>query len=352
MKFKVAILKSEAAYEHELWIKVCEKTPHIECVDIIELTNDNWLAMVTKKDYDLFLLRPPGRSEQFKRLYDERVYIISSIMRKRIYPSYNEVLIFENKRLLRDWLISNTIPCPPTYVFFHEKEAISFINKSLEFPLVGKTNIGASGSGVVFMHNKEEAKRYINQAFSIGVKTITGPKLFKGSLLNKIIKSITKKGFLKNRMKEYSVTANLSQKGFVILQKFVPHSFEWRCVRIGDSYFAHKKMAVNNKSSGTLIKGYDPVNESLLDFIRSVTEKTNLTSVSIDLFEKGNEFLVNEIQCFFGQSDPYQMLVDGVPGRYRHLEGKWVFEPGDFNTHESYDLRIEHALNILKLEIT
>ena len=88
--------------------------------------------------------------------------------------------------------------------------------------------------------------------------------------------------------------------------------------------------------------------ESLLTFIREITEKTGLSSVSIDLFERDGQYLVNEVQCFFGQSDPYQMLVDSVPGRYLCMEGSWVFEAGDFASNACYDLRLEHALTLVK----
>ena len=96
------------------------------------------------------------------------------------------------------------------------------------------------------------------------------------------------------------------------------------------------------------MKGYDPVPVSLLEFIRETTERTGLSSVSIDLFERDGQYLVNEIQCFFGQSDPYQMLVDSVAGRYRFLGQKWVFEAGDFASNACYDLRLEHALGLIR----
>jgi hypothetical protein len=54
------------------------------------------------------------------------------------------------------------------------------------------------------------------------------------------------------------------------------------------------------------------------------------------------------MQCIFGQSDPYQMLVNGQPGRYRRIDGNWTFEPGDFNRIESFLLRLEHFIEILK----
>jgi hypothetical protein len=86
----------------------------------------------------------------------------------------------------------------------------------------------------------------------------------------------------------------------------------------------------------------------LLDFIREITERTGITSVAIDLFDHKGRYLVNEIQCFFGQSDPYQMLVNSVPGRYRFTDGIWKFEAGDFASNACYDLRLEHALKMVR----
>jgi glutathione synthase/RimK-type ligase-like ATP-grasp enzyme len=348
MKYNVAILKSEASFEHELWLNACEENPLVESADIIELTADNWYSLVINKNYDIFLLRPSGRSELFKRLYDERAYIISLVLNKKVYPSYNELFIYENKRVLRDWMLANGIPHPKTYIFFNKKEALNFITGFESYPIVAKTNIGASGSGIDFLRTKNDARVYISGAFSGGISRSSGPKLLKGSLLAKTKKVLFKKGFLKNRLKEYAITSDQKQKDFIIFQEFVPHIFEWRCVRIGDAYFAHKKIAINNKSSGTLIKGYDPVPEKLLDFIRNITNRTKIHSVAIDVFEKDDSYLVNEIQCFFGQSDPHQMLVDGKPGKYCFVNNKWIFKAGDFNKNESYNLRLEHALGQLK----
>ncbi len=348
MKYLLAILKNETQFDHEPWISSCEKKQDIILYDVIDITETNWLSRVTAKNYDFYLLRPPGRLEHFKRLYDERVFIISEVLKKMVYPSPAEVFIYENKRLLNDWLSANNIPHPGTFVFYSEKKASDFANSRNIFPVVGKTNIGASGSGVVLINTRQDLLRYSKEAFVTGVGTKTGPKFSKGSLITKIKKAVTKKGFIKQRLKDYSSTASQKQKGFIILQEFILHTYEWRCVRIGDSFFAHKKIAKNNKSSGTLLKAYDSVPHSLLEFIKTITDKTGIASVAIDVFTKDNTFLVNEIQCFFGQSDPYQMLVDGKPGRYRFIENKWVFEEGMFNGNLSYDLRLEHALSLIK----
>ena len=66
--------------------------------------------------------------------------------------------------------------------------------------------------------------------------------------------------------------------------------------------------------------------------------------MAVDLFEtKSGNYLVNEMQCIFGQSDPYQMLVDNKPGRYIYKD-RWIFEEGDFASNECYDLRLEYIL--------
>ena len=40
------------------------------------------------------------------------------------------------------------------------------------------------------------------------------------------------------------------------------------------------------------------------------------------------------------------MEVDGIRGRYVFTNGSWIFEEGNFNTNESYDLRLIEALEI------
>ena len=115
-------------------------------------------------------------------------------------------------------------------------------------------------------------------------------------------------------------------------------------MRIGDSYFAHKKLLQGDKTSGSLEKSYENPPLDLLDYIKELTDKHDLDSVAIDLFSHNKKYLINEIQCIFGQSDSYQMKVDGIIGRYIYTNDSWEFEQGKFNNNENYDLRLSHAL--------
>ena len=76
-------------------------------------------------------------------------------------------------------------------------------------------------------------------------------------------------------------------------------------------------------------------------------------SMAIDIFEgKNSGYLVNELQTIFGHIPDkkygtfHRLEVNGIPGRYINKDGKWIFEEGDFNTNQSYDLRLETAIDL------
>lgn len=348
-KYKLAILSNEIEDDHKLWVKACEDFSELIEFKVINLTKSNWLERISEYNFDYYLAKPPGLTARFKQLYDERIYLIENYLKLPLYPSANEIFIYENKRFFYSWLRINNLPHPATKIFYNQSEAMDFICNS-QFPLVAKNNIGASGSGVKILKNNHEAADYVNRSFSeMGAFRKSYPKIFKGNLLRRINYYWKNPEEIKTRKAKYQAIRSDRQIGYVILQEFIPHSFEWRVVVIGDSYFAHKKLKSGEKASGSLLKNYDNPPLYLFDFVKPIMQNNNFYSQAIDIFEpRKGELLINEMQCIFGQSDPYQMLVDGTPGRYRFINGNWVFEKGDFNLNESYNLRIRHILDLLK----
>lgn len=348
-KFKLAILANENQEDHALWIAACEKRSHEIAREVIDLTANDWFIRVEQSKADVFIARPPGISAQFKQLYDERLYILAEIMKKPVYPSLMECLVYENKRLLSYLLKAQNIPHPATHVFYFKEEALDQCRQG-NYPLVAKTNIGASGSGVRILNNFSDAEKYLKASFSgKGSPKRWGPNTSRGNWTKRAFYYILHPWKIGDKLALYVRKKSEKQSGFVVLQEFVPHDFEWRCVRIGDSYFAHKKIATAGKASGTLEKAYDNPPLQLFDFLYEITQKLGFTSLAVDMFETpGGEYLVNEMQCYFGQSDPWQMLIDEKPGRYRPVNGKWIFEEGMFNTNQSYDLRLDHLLSLYK----
>jgi len=348
-KIKFAILGNENADDHKRWVCACEKYKKILLYETVDLTGHKWLDNIRNFEPDMLLAKPGGMAAPLKQLYDERLMILVNELGLKCFPTLEEVLIYENKRFLSYWLKANMIPHPETWVFYFQDEAARFL-ETADYPIVGKVNIGASGSGVSILQNKQEAFGYLQQCFSSkGAPRRWGPNLDKGKFLRRGFHYILNPKDIKKKASKYKTVKSDKQKGFVIFQEYVSHDFEWRVVAIGDSYFAHKKLKIGEKASGSTLKKYENPPIKLFDFARKIMEKFGFLSQAIDVFEKKDGgFLVNEMQCIFGQSDPYQMLVDGKPGRYVFEDGKWAFEPGDFNTNESYDLRLKTAISLLE----
>ena len=348
---RIGILGNEQEDSHLQWSKACEIYKNSLSYDVIDLTAFDWMERLTAKEFDFLLVKPPGMTARYKQLYDERIFIVDQVLKIPLFPTALEIYIYENKRFLNSWLKANNLAHPKTKVFFSKKEALHFIDRAT-WPLVAKVNIGASGSGIKILRNKGQAIRYIYQAFSTkGVSRRWGPNLNSGNMLKRGFHYILHPKDIKKKAIKYKAVKSDNQTGFVIFQEYIPHDFEWRIVGIGGSYFAHKKIKIDGKASGSLLKNYDNPPTILFDFAKEIMEKFDFTSQAIDVFETSNgDLLINEMQCIFGQSDPYQMLVDGKAGRYCYKDGRWLFEEGDFNTNESYDLRLKTAIRLFEEE--
>ncbi|MFW6046574.1 MAG: ATP-grasp domain-containing protein [Candidatus Woesearchaeota archaeon] len=344
---KVAILRNEEQDSAKKWKIACQKKG-LEYEEI-NLTSYQWFENVINKPFDFFLLRPSGNLSHFKQMYDERLYIIAKILKLTTFPTYEECLIYENKRLLSYFLKANKIPHPSTNVFYSKMEATEFLRHQ-KFPVIAKTSIGASGTGVKVLKDFSQAKNYVSKAFSNkGIKRSFGPNRSTGSPSKWAEKAIKSPGYFKKKLKQYLTTYKHGESDFLIFQKYIPHNYEWRMVRIGNSYFGHQKVKQGDKASGT--KGIDYVDppKELLNFTKELCEKYNFNFMAVDLFEDGEGgYLVNELQTIFGHVQDYILEVEGKPGRYLYQNKQWIFEEGEFNTNESYDLRLETAIELFK----
>lgn len=343
----VGILRNEDPSSGRKWEIACQKR-QID-YEVIDLTSHNWLKYVKNPELDFFLLRPAGNLAHFKTLYDERLYIISKILNFKTFPSYEETIVYENKRLLSYFMEASEIPHPITNVFYSKKDALDYLNKA-QLPLVAKTSIGASGSGVKILRTNTQARKYILKAFSNkGIKRSFGPNKSIGSPTSWTKKALKSPSFFIKKLKQYFTIYKIREKYFVIFQEYIPHDYEWRMVKIGESYFGHQKVKQGDKASGTKGIDYIAPPESLLNFTKNLCDKHNFQFMAVDIFEDGKGgYLVNELQTIFGHVQDYILAVNGKPGRYVHHSGEWLFEEGDFNTNESYDLRLEVALELFK----
>lgn len=344
----LAILQNEVPDDHLLWEHACAERADVLTWEVVDITRADWLQRMRAGRFDAMLATPPGWSTPFRIQFDERITILHQVLGIPIYPSFEEIQVYENKKYLAYWLEAHDIPHPKTFVSYYEDEALAFVETSA-LPLVGKTSIGGGGSGVAILKTRAAAVEYVKNTFSgKGATLNVGPKWRKKGFAKRVLKKLFNPTEFRQKLQQYQFQRSEVQKDFVILQEHIPHDFEWRVVRIGNAFFAHKKLVKGDMASGSLLKGYDSPPLELFDFVEQITDRRGFLSQAVDLFETPDRgYLVNEMQCIFGQSDPYQMLVDGQPGRYRRIGGQWTFEPGDFNRLECFAARVEHVVGML-----
>lgn len=135
----------------------------------------------------------------------------------------------------------------------------------------------------------------------------------------------------------------------MLVQDYQKIKWEWRIIKIGDSFFGHQKLLKGDFASGSGRVGrVDPPKE-LLTLVKDICEKGNFYSMGADIFETiDNKYYVNELQSLFLSIRDSQMRINDVPGRYKLIDGQYVFEKGEFNRFGSYLLRVEHFIKLLQ----
>ncbi len=310
--YRFGIFMNSAQY-HQHYVKACLEmgVPF----HVIDIYGDDWLEQTLRTRCDVFLVWPDGFLNLYNTCIKERLYILEHELHLPVFPQFHEIWLYENKRNMAYWLESHSIPHPRTWIFYHRKDALEFID-SCELPIVVKSQFGASATGVRIFRSRSKLRRHIEKIFRRGW-TPAGHDL---------------------REKEW---------GFVILQEYIRVAKEWRLVRIGNSFFGHVKGRRGDFHSGSGVVKWDVPSKKHLDFLYLVTEVGNFRSMNIDVFEtEDGELLVNELQTVFGASFSVdQLRIEGKPGRFvREDSGQWKFEEGDFARNACANERIRYII--------
>ena len=305
---RLGILK-EFTHAHKHYIGACRDmgVPY----RLIDLAAPDWVSRVRQSGCDAFLVHPSAHMTVWKRMFDERLKVLVDDLGKMIYPSYEELWLYESKRRMHYWLQAHSVPHPQTWVFYSRRQALEFC-RTAPLPIVFKSDLGAGASGVRIFRRRGALERFVNFCFTKGV--------------------VRRNGDPRDR-----------QWGSVILQEYLADAAEWRVIRIGRSYFAHQKLKKGEFHSGSGSVGWYRPSQGLLDIVRQVTDLGGFTSMDCDIFQTAEgRYVFNELQCMFGFERPYQMLIDQRPGRFLHSqETGWQFQEGVFCQNGGSNLRVE-----------
>ena len=331
---KIGIFTSFASVLTEKAVKACESL-EVD-YEIVDICSSEWIKNVQSSDCDGFFCPSNAISQELKSIQDERYYFVSQVMHRPIYPDFLGLFLHESKRNMSAWLEINNFPRAKTRVFTDRKEAVEYL-ENCQYPIVTKANVGAGAAKVVIIKKKRQAIRMAKKCLTRGKASILKPGF--------AYKARFKKWFIPT-LRDF----RNRQKDYFIVQDFVKDvQWEWRILKIGDSYFGHQKLFKGEFASGSGRVGWVAPPVELLKMVRELCIKGGFPCMDADIFEtKDGKYYINELQAVFGSYLDYQMSIDGIHGRFVDKDGEFVFEEGDFNVFGSQKLKIEHFVSLLK----
>lgn len=312
---RIGILK-DPFLGHEPYIVACKEMG--VGYRVVDIFAHDWIEQIKNSGCKVFLVWPGECIQEWKRLYDDRLRIMVDDIGLIVFPDIKATWMYGSKERQSAWLELNGFPHPKTWVFYRKPDVEDFLHNKAQYPLVAKTDIGAVASGVTILRSESIAKRYADKAFSHGIQ-----------------------GYYSDRQ--------TWQWRHVLFQEHLADAKEWRVHRIGDSFFGFGKVKRGDFHSGSGETDWTPPPIDAFNLAWKITERGGFRSMAVDMFETTDgRFLVNELQCVYGQHGSTQLVKDGVSGRMlRSPDGEWCFEAGDFCANHGCNLRIQEALKLL-----
>lgn len=261
-----------------------------------------WLDQA--RDYDAIVgigSCEPHQLEEIRRKH----HILETQLQKKCYPSYRDVVFYEDKILEAYVSDVHGLPFIPTHVFHREDEALQAAD-TLTYPLVSKV-VPCSGSvGVELIKTPSQAKRLIRKAFC-----------HRGRLTH---------------------IPYRAQKDYVYFQDYVPNDgYDIRIITVGNKVFGYYRKAPQGdfRASGMGMVEKRELPAEAIEIARHAYAIVQSPMLVVDLLRSTEgQYLIIEMSPICRVDTPEQLHVDGKPGCYVVNDGSYTFEEGRVWVHE------------------
>ena len=258
----------------------------------------NWQEIAEK--YDLIIWHTESTPSIQKKAFD-KIYFLEKIMKKKCYPSVDEIWSYEDKVNCNYIYERFNLPKIKTFITHDLDEANNYAKRA-KYPIISKINTGSSSFGVAKLDNMKQALKLIKKSFSYkGVKT-------------------------------YFPYCN--QKDYVYFQDFVIADYDLRVIVIGDKLFGYYRYPKEHdfKASGSGIYEKKAIPIEALDLAFKVKESFGSNMLATDLLfnKQSNRFEIIESSIFIGIDSCEQLVIDGIPGYYNKQGNSYSFVKGKY----------------------
>lgn len=294
---KIAIYKNKGFSER--WIEYCEKK-HID-YKLVDVYSTNIIEQV--KDCNAFMWHHSQDDYKDVLFAKQLIYSLEASGIK-CFPDFYTTWHFDDKVGQKYLLESIGAPLVPSYVFYTQKDAIDWIEKTT-FPKVFKLRGGAGSSNVKLAHTKTEAKKLVKKSFGRGFTQFDRLGYLKERIRKWRIGKDSFVGVLKGIGRLFIITEYAKmhgrEKGYAYFQDFIPNNeFDIRVCVLGDKAFALKRMTRKGdfraSGSGIIIYEKAQIDERCVKIAFDINKKLRTQSIAYDfVFDQKNQPLIVEI---------------------------------------------------------
>lgn len=271
--------------------------------EFYDVHSSRW--MESAKDFQVIINLPTSSVYHLEELR-RKFYVLERVMGIACYPSFEDLLLYEDK-FLECYLCSiYGLPFVPTFITNSEQDAYQFV-ESADLPLVSKIVPGAGSTSVELLRTRRSCERVIRSSFSAAGRASHSPYF--------------------------------RQKNYVYFQKFIENDgYDLRIITIDDMVFGYYRKVPEHdfraSGMGLVEKRELPVEAMRIACRAHAAIGSPMLVVDMLRDVKGAYWIV-ELSPSCRIDTPEQLHVDGIAGVYMALEGNsFRFQPGRFWVHE------------------
>ncbi|WP_334103097.1 ATP-dependent carboxylate-amine ligase [Mesotoga prima] len=267
--------------------------------DFYDIHSHDWLEKST--EFDLIVWRTASSASELDEAR-KKIFVLEKYMGKLCFPTFNMIMIYEDKVLQHYLMKLKGLSEIETYVSNSIEDALA-LSKKLGVPLVSKVNPGSGSSGVELVRSHKAARKLVKKVFSYNGRWTYWPYL--------------------------------RQKDYVLFQKLQRNDgYDLRIIVIGNYVFGYYRDTPKHefRASGLGVVRKEDLPVRAMDIARLVASKFDLPTVAVDFLYDSIEdkFYIIEMSSFIRVDTAEQLHVNGVPGVYTYEDGKYKFEAGKF----------------------